>query len=126
MAVRGLRGAVQLREDSEDAVVDGTKRLLKDMLDANGVGHDDLVSVLFTATPDLRSAFPAAAAREAGMADTPLMCAQELDVPGALPRVVRILAHAETELPKRDIHHVYLDGAAVLRPDQAARPGGSE
>lgn len=93
--------------------------LLTAILERNGLGADDLISVWFTATPDLHSDFPAAAARKLGIVDVPLICAQELDIVGAMPRVVRILAHVESELPKSEIAHVYLGAAAALRKDIA-------
>lgn len=93
--------------------------LLTAILERNGLGADDLISVWFTATPDLHSDFPAAAARKLGIVDVPLICAQELDIDGAMPRVVRILAHVECDLPKSEIAHVYLGAAATLRKDIA-------
>ncbi|AWZ07216.1 MULTISPECIES: chorismate mutase [unclassified Streptomyces] len=120
MSVRALRGAIQLEVDERVHLLDGVRTLFQEMLAANGLDQDDLVSVLFTATPDLVSEFPAVAARELGVTDVPLMCAQELDIAGSLPRVVRILAYAETELSKPEIKHVYLGGAATLRRDLAA------
>ncbi|MFK4105620.1 chorismate mutase [Streptomyces sp. NPDC019531] len=125
MTVRAVRGAVQLERDDRGHLVDSTKSLLKEMLDANELEQQDLISVILTATPDLRSEFPAVAARELGLTDTPLMCAQELGIAGALPRVVRILVHAETDRRKRDVRHVYLGGAAALRTDLAGSPGGT-
>jgi chorismate mutase len=93
--------------------------LLTAILERNGLGTDDLISVWFTATPDLHSDFPAAAARKLGIVDVPLICAQELDIVGAMPRVVRILAHVESDLAKSEIAHVYLGAAATLRKDIA-------
>jgi chorismate mutase len=93
--------------------------LLTAILERNGLTSDDLISIWFTATPDLHSDFPAAAARKLGIVDVPLICAQELDIEGALPRVVRVLAHIESELPKSGIAHVYLGAAAALRKDIA-------
>lgn len=93
--------------------------LLTAILERNGLTADDLISVWFTATPDLHSDFPAAAARGLGIVDVPLICAQELDIAGAMPRVVRILAHIESDLPKAEIAHVYLGAAASLRKDIA-------
>lgn len=122
--MRAVRGAVQLERDDRLHLRDSVKDLFQQMLDANGLVHDDLISVIFTATSDLHSDFPAVAVRELGLADVPLMCAQELDIEGALPRVVRILAHADTDRPKRAIQHVYLGGAAALRRDLAAREAG--
>lgn len=117
MSVRALRGAIQLEVDERAHLLDGVRTLFQEVLAANGLSQDDLVSVLFTATPDLVSEFPAVAARELGVTDVPLMCAQELDIAGSLPRVVRILAYAETELSKPEIKHIYLGGAAALRRD---------
>jgi chorismate mutase len=91
--------------------------LLLAMLERNALTEADLISVLFTATPDLTCMFPAAAAREAGLADVPLICATEIDVDGALPRTVRILMHVETSQARADVTHVYLRGAEVLRQD---------
>jgi chorismate mutase len=93
--------------------------LVTAMLDRNGLSTDDLISVIFTSTPDLTSAFPAAAARTLGIGDVPLLCAQELDIDGALPRVVRVMAHAALDSPRGDVVHVYLRGAEALRLDLA-------
>ncbi len=93
--------------------------LLTAVLERNGLHTDDLISVWFTATPDLHCDFPAAAARKLGIADVPLICAQELDVEGAMPRVVRLLAHIESDRPRSDVAHVYLGAAAALRKDIA-------
>ena len=120
MTMRAVRGAIQVPANDADEILDGTERLLNEVLSANGLNPDDIVSILFTLTSDLTAAFPAVAARRLGLVNVPLMCASEVDVPGALPRVVRLLAHVETELPRASIRHVYLDGAEVLRPDLAA------
>lgn len=93
--------------------------LLTAVLERNGLTAEDLISIWFTATPDLHSDFPAAAARGLGLADVPLLCAQELDVEGAMPRVVRVLAHIDTDRPRSEITHVYLGAAAALRKDIA-------
>lgn len=118
--VRAIRGAIQVPANDADAIIDGTSRLLTEVLSANGLGPDDIVSILFTLTSDLTAAFPAVAARRLGLLFVPLMCASEVDVPGALPRVVRLLAHVETDRPRAEIRHIYLDGAEVLRPDLAS------
>lgn len=119
MAVRAVRGAIQLDIDDRDHLMACTTELIKQVLEQNGLAVDDLISVLFTATPDLHSEFPALAARELGIVDVPLMCAAEIDVTGAMPRVVRLLAHVETLRSKNEIQHVYLGGAAALRRDIA-------
>jgi chorismate mutase len=116
-AVRAVRGAIQVDEDDRQQVLDATTELLKAVLERNEIDPADLISVLFTATPDLRSEFPAYAARQMGITDVPLMCASEIDVPGAMPRVLRLLAHVETDRPRQDVRHVYLRGAAGLRTD---------
>ena len=119
MAVRAVRGAIQLEHDDRDLLLAGVTELIRAVLDQNGFAVEDLISMLFTATPDLHSEFPALAARELGIVDVPLMCAQEIDVAGAMPRVVRLMAHVETLRAKSEIQHVYLGGAAALRRDIA-------
>ena len=119
MAMRGIRGATLLQADDAEEMAAAVTELVAEMLARNELATDDLVSILFTATPDLHSAFPAAAARSLGLGDVPLICAQELDVDGALPRVIRVLAHVECELPRAAIQHVYLRGAESLRQDLA-------
>lgn len=117
MAVRAVRGAIQVDRDERQLVLDATTELLKAVLERNRIAADDLISVVFTATPDLTSEFPAYAARQMGITDVPLLCATEISVPGAMPRVLRLLAHVETSLPRADVRHVYLRGAAALRTD---------
>jgi chorismate mutase len=119
MTVRAIRGATCLEEDDPEHMRERVVELVRAMLDRNHLGVDDLISVIFTATPDLRSDFPAAAARSVGLGDVPLLCAQEIDVPGSLPRVVRVLAHAQVDVVRADVSHVYLRGAEVLRQDLA-------
>ncbi|MEY3734389.1 MAG: chorismate mutase [Actinomycetota bacterium] len=119
MPMRGFRGATMLQADDAEEMAVAVVELVNEMLARNGVSTDDLVSILFTATPDLHCAFPAASARTLGLQDVPLICAQELDIDGAAPRVVRVLVHAESTLPRADIQHVYLRGAEVLRQDLA-------
>jgi chorismate mutase len=117
VAVRAVRGAIQVESNGREAILDGTTRLIKEVLQRNDLTTDDLISVLFTATPDLTAEFPAYAARQLGFTDVPLICATEIDVPSAMPRVLRLLAHIETTRPRSEVHHVYLDGAAALRRD---------
>ncbi|MCB5909891.1 chorismate mutase [Streptomyces pinistramenti] len=119
MSVRAVRGAVQLDRDDSGHMHERVTELLTAVLERNSLLPDDLISVWFTATPDLHSDFPAAAARRLGITDVPLICAQEMDVPGAMERVVRVLAHVETGLPKARISHVYLGATAALRKDIA-------
>lgn len=117
MAVRAIRGATQIDADERDQVLEATAELVNEVLARNGLSSDELVSVVLTATPDVVSEFPAYAARMAGLADVPLLSATEIAVPGAMPRVIRLLAHVETDLPRAEIKHVYLRGAANLRTD---------
>ena len=119
MRIRGFRGATLLAADDSAEMADAVGELLREMMLRNDVESDAIVSIVFTATPDLHSAFPAAAARSLGLTDVPLLCAQEIDVTGAVPRAVRILMHAETERARGDVEHVYLRGADVLRQDLA-------
>lgn len=115
--VRAIRGAIQVDDDTPDEILAATGELVSALLERNGIGQDDLVSIFFTTTPDLTSQFPALAAREAGLTDVPLMCASEIDVPDAMPRVIRLLAHTHTSRWKSEIEHVYLRGASTMRPD---------
>lgn len=119
MAVRAFRGATQLQADDFEEMRAAVVELLAAMFERNQLATDDLISIIFTATPDLHCGFPAAAARELPLGDVPLLCAAELDIAGALPRVVRVLLHAETSLSRREITHVYTRGAEALRLDLA-------
>jgi chorismate mutase len=117
VSVRAIRGAIQVDADTREDVLEGSAELVKAVLERNRLSADDIISILFTATPDLTAEFPAYAARLLGLTDVPLMCASEIAVPGAMPRVLRLLAHVETELDRADVRHVYLRGAAALRSD---------
>ena len=117
MAVRAVRGATQLEHDDEQHMYDRVAELVNDVLAANELDVDDFISIIFTATDDLHSAFPAFAARQLGFTDVPLMCARELEIEGGMPRVVRLMAHVESDLTRAEITHVYLHGAAHLRRD---------
>ena len=117
MKVRAARGAIVVGADTSEQVLDATQRLLSAMLDRNAVETDDLISILFTATDDLSSAFPAEAARRMGMGVVPLLCAREIHVEGAMASVVRVLMHFHSERTLDEVTHVYLDGAESLRDD---------
>ena len=119
MATRAIRGATRLTADDPAEMAEAVVELVGAMLERNALEVDALISVIFTATPDLVSMFPAAAARGLGLGDVPLLCAQEIDVAGALTRVVRVLMHAEVDRSRADVAHVYLRGAEVLRQDLA-------
>lgn len=115
--VRGLRGASTCVANTPEEITEVTQELLVEMLERNGVGHDDVISVLFTTTPDLTASFPATAARGVGFGDVPLLCASEINVPGAMPLTVRVLMHAYTERARNELRHVYLRNAFSLRDD---------
>jgi chorismate mutase len=117
MSVRAIRGAIQVTADEPELIFEATAELVHEVLHRNELATDDLISIVFTATPDLCSDFPAYAARQAGITDVPLLCATEIAVPGAMPRVIRLLALVESQLSRADIRHVYLRGAAALRTD---------
>jgi chorismate mutase len=117
VTVRAVRGAIQVEANEREAILGGAAELVTEVLRRNGLGPDELISILFTATPDLTADFPAYAARQLGLVDVPLMCATEIAVPGAMPRVLRLLAHIDTDLARDEIRHVYLRGAAALRTD---------
>lgn len=114
-AVRAIRGATRLTEDSVTHMGEAVTELLTELLDGNSIDRDDLVSMLFTATPDIHSGFPAAAARTMGLTDVPLICAQELDIAGAMPLVIRVLVHTNSKLSRAEIYHPYLRGTEALR-----------
>jgi chorismate mutase len=119
VTIRAVRGATQLEVDKAEHLLERTAELMQAVLKRNDLTPDDVISIFLTATPDLRSAFPAAAVRGLGITDVPLMCAQELDVDGAMPRVIRLMAHVETPRVRDGIRHVYLHGTTVLRDDLA-------
>lgn len=115
--VRAIRGATQLETDEREHLLERVAELVKEVLRTNDLDNSDLISIVFTATSDVRSEFPAYAARLMGMTDVPLLCARELEIEGSMPRVIRMLAHVETDLSREQITHVYLHGAAALRRD---------
>jgi chorismate mutase len=114
-----LRGATTVEADTRDALLERTRELLSALLERNGVEHEQLVSIIFTATGDLHSEFPALAARSLGLGDVPLLCARELDVTGGNPSTVRVLVHCYSTRPRADLRHVYLHDARHLRDDLA-------
>lgn len=122
MPLRALRGAITVDADTPEQIALHTTRLLETLYQRNELDGDEIVSILFTATPDLRSAPPAVAARAFGLVDVPLLCAQEMDVDGALQQCVRLLLHIDTERPRAELRHAFLRGATKLRPE-LAEPG---
>jgi chorismate mutase len=117
VAVRALRGATTVESDTEEQIRQRTVTLLRELMDRNDVHHDDIISVLFTATDDIHALFPAAAARDVGFGDIPLICARELDIVEATPLCIRVLMHLTTTRDRAALRHVYLEGAAGLRDD---------
>lgn len=118
MAVRGIRGAISVDADDPEQIRDATKELTEEILSRNGItDFDDVISAVFTTTPDLVSCFPAEAARHIGMTTVPLLCAAEIPVAGAMQKCIRILLHVNSDRKPADIVHVYLREAAKLRPD---------
>lgn len=117
--MRAIRGAIQVAADDREMILDATAELVAEVLDRNGLTADDVISVIFSATPDLSAEFPALAARKIGFQEVPLLCCAEIAVPGSMPRVVRLMMHVQTERDRADIQHVYLRGAVALRLDIA-------
>jgi chorismate mutase len=119
VSVRAVRGATQLETDEREHMLDRVAEMVTGVLDANSLTVEDFISIIFTATSDLHAEFPAYAARQLGFDDVPLICARELEIETSMPRVVRMMAHVETDLSRKDVTHVYLHGAAALRRDLA-------
>ena len=117
MKLLALRGATTCDEDTKAEIDEKTQTLVKEMLARNGIEHDHLVSILFTATDDLTAEFPATAARTAGLGDVPLICARELNIVHGMKRCIRVLVHFYGEQERSSLHHVYLEGARTLRDD---------
>ncbi len=122
MKFRGVRGATTIDEDSAEAIWSATRELLERIVQANAIDEDDVASVIFTTTPDLTAAYPAKAARDMGWTQVALIGCQEMGVPTGIPRCIRILIHWNTPKNNEDLHHVFLRGATVLRPDIPALP----
>lgn len=119
-AIRGVRGATGVTENTKDALVAAGEELLNALVAANGIDPADVASVFFTCTPDLNAAFPAQAARNLGWTDTAMLCAHEMNVPGSLAMCLRVLIHWNTSRTQAEVKHVYINGAQALRPDRAA------
>jgi chorismate mutase len=115
--VRAVRGATTVDQDTADQVTARVQELLTEIMARNGLVEDDLISVIFTATADVLSMFPATAARGIGFGAVPLLCAAEIPVPGSMPRCIRVLLHVSTDRTRDQLRHVYLHGAQVLRDD---------
>jgi chorismate mutase len=117
--IRGVRGAITVEENSAEEILQATIVLLTEITKINEVAEDSIASILFSTTPDLNAAFPAAAARQMGWVQVPMMCAQEIAVPGGLPKCIRVLMMINTEKKQEEIQHAYMRGARALRPDLA-------
>ncbi len=121
MPVRGVRGAITVEQNTQAEILSATKELLIEILERNALhDHSEIVSAIFTTTPDLNASFPAEAARELGMNQVPLLCASEIAVPNALAKVIRVLLHVNSDKPQAEMVHIYLRDAKKLRRDIAA------
>jgi len=121
MPIRGIRGAVPVKANTKAAITAATRLLLQRIVSSNRLELGDIAGAILTATPDLNADFPAASARGLGWRDVPLLCAQEIDVPGSMPRVVRVLLFVNSDRPQSEMRHVYIGAASRLRPDLAGR-----
>ncbi len=118
MQTRGIRGAITVNADNQEEILSATKELLDSILSANpNLTPDFIASALFTTTADVSSAYPALAARQIGWDSVPMLCAREIPVPGSLPMCIRVLIHWNTDKTQKEIKHIYLRGAKILRPD---------
>ncbi len=116
-AVRAVRGANKVEKNSSDAVLKATRELLDSMVQENNIRVEDIISVFFTLSPDLNAEFPARAARSMGWTEVPMLCAVEIDVPGALSSCLRVLMHIYSPLTVTEVKHIYLGETVKLRPD---------
>jgi chorismate mutase len=123
--LRGIRGAIQLRKNTREEILNKTMELLKKMMEENNVKEDEIVSVFFTVTKDLNREFPAYALREMGLKNVPALCAKEIDVPKSMGKVIRILMHVYTNLSQKEIKHQYLGRTKFLRPDLSGVKNGN-
>lgn len=117
MCIRAIRGAITIENNVESEVLDQASKLIKQIISKNSLKIEDIISIIFTVTDDLNAVYPAAAVRKMGIVDVPLMCVQEMKVPGSLEKCLRVMLHISTDRNKSEIEHVYLEGATVLRPD---------
>ncbi len=121
MAVRGIRGAINIASNTREEILSKSRELLEAIVRANKVKAPDIAAAIFTLSPDLNADFPAYAARQMGWRDVPLMCARELDVPDAMARVIRVLLLVNSRVPASKIRHQYLGDTPQLRPDLAKK-----
>ena len=125
MLVRGIRGATTVESNTREEILAAAGELLAAIVQANDLPHDHVASIIFTTTPDLNAEFPAVAARELGWTEVALECLHEMNVPGSLPKCLRILMHVNTERSAAEIQHIYLRGAVVLRRDLVEKQGAT-
>jgi chorismate mutase len=118
MPLRGVRGAISVENNTKEEIVAATKKLLNELINANYINKREIASIFFTVTADLNAEFPAVAARELGYTFTPLMCSVEIPVSGALPKIIRVLIHFNTDIFQENVKPLYLGEAKNLRPDQ--------
>ena len=123
MQCRGVRGAITVEANTAEDIIEGTTELLREMIAANDIRPEDVASAIFSTTTDLNATFPALAARALGWTDAALLCTHEMEVPGALGKVVRVLIHLNTERAAHEIVHPYLKEARQLRPDRDGAQG---
>lgn len=126
MRCRGIRGATTVDDNTREDTLAATKELLQEMVQANGVQEEEIACIFFTTTPDVNRAFPAAAARELGLSQAPMLCGHEMNVPGSLPMCLRILILFNTEKGTEEIVHIYIKGARELRSGSDNQEGGLE
>lgn len=119
---RGVRGATTVAENSRDEILQATRQMLALMIRRNGIDSSDIASAIFTVTRDVNAEFPALAARQLGLLEVPLLCGYEIDVPGSLPKCIRVLLHWNTTRNQKEVHHVYIHDAVRLRPDLSKLP----
>ncbi|MDP4180255.1 MAG: chorismate mutase [Bacillota bacterium] len=117
MLVRAIRGATTVENNDSNEIIEETKSLLMEIAEKNNICEDDIISIVMSVTKDLNAAFPAVGARQIGWTNVALFCTNEMDVPGGLEKCIRVLAHINTDKSNKDIKHVYLKGARILRPD---------
>ena len=126
MRCRGIRGATTVPTNTQEDILAAAKELLQEMVQVNGVQEEDVACILFTTTPDLNAAFPAAAARELGLSQVPMLCGHEMNVPGSLPMCLRILILINTKKSAEEIVHIYIRGARELRSGSGYKEGSVE
>jgi chorismate mutase len=126
MRCRGIRGATTVPTNTQEDILAAAKELLQEMVQVNGVQEEDVACILFTTTPDLNAAFPAAAARELGLSQIPMLCGHEMNVPGSLPMCLRILILINTKKSAEEIVHIYIRGARELRSGSGYKEGSIE